>query len=170
MKYHKVDRVTAIGLCAYMRQVDLSLHRASGHPRHVLTDYLRDHSEVPGVVCDFYWDDIDLDTNDRLSPIPRLALLRLMNQFRHDPLVNASLFPLANDVMRKIARYLDDGQALIGREVSDLRLTLAYVNEELWRTLGPAYAGACGCVEHFYQNCHKQFQSIDEIAGGKWPL
>lgn len=54
MKHQKVDRLVAVGLGAYLRQVDLSLHRATGHPRHVLTDYLREHSAVPAVVCDFF--------------------------------------------------------------------------------------------------------------------
>lgn len=170
MKHQKVDRLVAVGLGAYLRQVDLSLHRASGHPRHVLTDYLREHSAVPAVVCDFFWGGVRLDAGDRLSSIPRLIRLRLMNRWRRDPVVSASFFPLANDVVRKIARYLDDGQAHIDMEASHLHLTLACLNEELRRTLGSAYADAYDCVEHFNQCDHKQFRSIDEIVGRKWPF
>jgi hypothetical protein len=55
-------------------------------------------------------------------------------------------------------------------EASHLHLILAYLNEELRRTLGSAYTDAYGCVEHFNQCDHKQFRSIDEIVGKKWPF
>lgn len=170
MKHQKVDRLVVIGLGAYLLQVDLSLHRASGHPRQVLTDYLRAHSAVPGEVCDFFWDGVRLDAGDRLSSIPRLIQLRLMNRWRRDPVVSASFFPLANDALRKIARYLDDGQAHIDLEACHLRLTVAYLNAELQRTLGLARASAYTNVEHFYQHDHGHFRSIDEIVGRKWPF
>lgn len=170
MKHQKVDRLIAVGLGAYLRQVDLSLHRASGHPRHVLADYLREHSAAPAVVCDFFWGGVQLDAGDRLSSIPRLIRLRLMNRWRRDPVVSASFFPLANDVLRKIARYLDDGQARIDMGASHLRLTLAYLNAELQRTLGLARASAYKHVEHFNQHDHGKFRSIDEIVGRKWPF
>lgn len=170
MKHQKVDRLVVIGLGAYLLQVDLSLHRASGHPCHVLTNYLREHSAVPDKVCDFFWRGIRLDADDRLGSAPRLLRLKLMNQFRHDPVVSASFFPMANDVLRKIARYLDDGQARIDMEAGHLRLTLAYLNAELQRTLGLARASAYKHVEHFNQHDHGKFRSIDEIVGRKWPF
>lgn len=45
MKHQEVDHMAAIGL-GDLRQVDLSLHRAFGHPRCVLTGYLREHSAM----------------------------------------------------------------------------------------------------------------------------
>ena len=168
--YQKVDRLIAIGLGAYLLQVNLSMHRAFGHPRQVLTNYLRDHSAVPGEVCDFFWNGRRLTADDRLSGVAQLLRLRLMNLFRGNPVVNASLFSLANDVLRNVANYLDDGQASIGVESNELWLQVAFLEEELRRTFGPRHDRVYERVEHFNQSDHKQFQSIDEIVERKWPF
>lgn len=93
-----------------------------------------------------------------------------MSQFRRNAVVSASLFPLANDALCKIARYLDDGQARIGVEANDLRMTVAHLCEGLRCTLVPTHTRGYDCVEQFNQCDHKQFRSIDEIVGSKWPF
>lgn len=168
MKYQTLDRVTATGLGAYLRQVDLSLHRAHGHPRYVLSDYLRERSAEPRTVCDHFWKGVRLGPHDQISGPFLLLKLRLMNFLSRDPVFSACFFPLANDALRRIAEYLDDSQALVDAEAVELRMALAHLNEELARTLRTGIVEACGEVEHFNHNDHRPFRTVDEIVGRKW--
>jgi len=150
-----------------MRQVDLSLHRAAGHPRSVLSDYLREHSADPRTVCDHFWKGVALGPHDKLSGSFQRLKLKLMNVFSRDSIFSASFFPLANDSLRKIADYLDDAEALVDQEANGLRLPLAYLNAELTHTLSARVVDALGAVEHFNHHDHGDFKTIDELVGKK---
>jgi hypothetical protein len=163
-----VDREVLIGIGAYMRQVDLSLHRAFGHPRKVLSDYLREHSALPREVCGHFWGGLRLGPNDRPSGAPGIVRLRFVNLFRRDPVVSGSFFPLANDALLKIADYLDNPAAKVGSESPGLRMPLADLNYELSRTLRGSVVGAYGKVEYFEHDDYRQFETIDKIVGKKW--
>ncbi|MFK3650746.1 hypothetical protein ACI2IY_20235 [Lysobacter enzymogenes] len=160
----------AIGLAAYLSQVDLSLDRSSGVSRGVVADYFARNSLSLDQAIAYV---ASLPQWSADAP-PRgwvWRFWRLVNLVRRDPIVDAAAFAAIDAALREVADYLSAASAPTDEAVYPLRCRVCVACMALTRTFALSDEYKSRQVEHLHQNeiLRDRLWPVSDLAGGRWP-
>ncbi|QQP96079.1 hypothetical protein [Lysobacter enzymogenes] len=160
----------AMGLAAYLNQVDLSLDRSSGVLRGDVADYFARNSAPIGQVIAYV---ASLSQPPAAAP-PRWWLWRfwrLVNVVRRNPIVDHASLGEIGAALREVADYLAAADAPTDGAVYPLRYRVCLACMAFTRTFAVSDEYKSRLVEHLHQNdiLRGRLRPFRDLAGERWP-
>lgn len=170
MRYRSMMYADAMGLAAYLNQVDLSLDRSSGVARGAVADYFaRNSASLDQAIA--YVATLPQSLADAPPRGWAWRFWRLVNRVRRDPVVDHAAFDDIGAALREVANYLSATLAPTDETVYALRYRVCVACMALTRTFAPSDERKSRQVEHLHQNeiLRDRLKPVSELAGGRWP-